>query len=362
VSAPLIILAALLFPGFPEAHAVWPAPPRPEPEPIDVDRAKPRGERLLGCGVTAGSIGYDIAFGQAKAAGVQFVELAQQWDEVELSPGEFESPFLEIANAFYPPSDTSIVLSLNPIDTSSLRVPEHLRGKSFDNEELIRSFIQFADFVFEGLPDTTVIAVSIGNEVDGWLGEDTRKWSQYARFVAAVSNHLRRTHPDIPIGVKTTFPAIVNDQKREVAWVNRGADAVMVTYYPLDDDFTVRPPSVVGDELSQLVQIAGDKPLFLLETGYPSGKDNQSSEPQQAEYIEAVFRAWDTHIDSIHMVNFVWLCDMSKEEVDAMTRYYSVETPAFASFLGTLGLKTHQGEDKPAFVSLKRCAGLRGWK
>lgn len=325
---------------------------------IDV---KPRGERLLGLGVTEGSIGYEAAFNEARAAGVQFVELAQQWDEVELSPGKFESLILGIANRLNPASGTAIVLSINPIDTANLRVPKHLRGQAFDSPDFISAFNQFVDFVFAGLPDAKIVAVSLGNEVDGWLADDNQKWSQYARFMAAVSEHLRTTHPDIPIGVKTTWPAITGAHKREINAVNQWADAVMVTYYPLNDDFSVRPANAVGKELGQLVQIAGEKPLFLLETGYPSGAENGSSEQKQAEFVEAVFAAWDEHSESIQIVNFVWLCDMSKSEVTSLTEYYAVKSPAFASYLATLGLKTHEGIDKQAFRRLKECAKSRGW-
>ena len=198
--------------------------------------------------------------------------------------------------------------------------------------------------------------------MDGCLGNDARKWSEYARFVAAVSEHIRKTHPGIPVGVKTTWSAIVDEQKREIAAMNQLADDVMVTYYPLNSDFTVRPPSVVVSELDQLVEIAGDKPVYLLEAGYPSGGDNKSSELRQAEFIDAIFAAWDKHVDTIQMVNFVWLYDMPKAEVEAMTKYYSVKTPAFASFLATLGLKTYEGQDKLAFLRVKECAELRGWE
>jgi exo-beta-1,3-glucanase (GH17 family) len=218
------------------------------------------------------------------------------------------------------------------------------------------------DFVFAGLPDATIIAVSIGNEVDGCLAADAQKWSQYARFVAAVSKHIKTTHPDIPIGVKTTWSALVKTQKSKIEALNRLADAIMVTYYPLNDEFAVRPPGVVGNELDQLVQIAGDKPVFLLETGYPSGSGNKSSEQQQAEFISAIFTAWDQHAESIQMVNFVWLYDMSSADVEMMTSYYGVANPGFKSFLATLGLKEFAGKDKQAFLTVKQHARARGWK
>lgn len=323
---------------------------------------KPRGNRLLGVSVTEGAVGFDAAFAQAKSAGLQFIELAQQWDEIERKPGEFDSPYLKIANQAYPALNTSIVLSINPIDTTNLRVPKWLTGRSFDDPQFIRAFNRFVDFILDGLSDANIVVVSIGNEVDVWLGDDAKKWKQYARFAASVRKHIKSRRPKAAVGVKMTWPAIVSKNKNRAKAVNRSADAIMATYYPLNDDFTVRAPTVVGHELGQLVSQADGKPVFLLETGYPSGADNQSSPQQQADFIDAIFSAWDQHADVVKMVNFVWLHDMSNEEVKTMTQYYAVDTPAFSSFLATLGLKTRQGEAKPAFERVKHSAKVRGWK
>ena len=135
-------------------------------------RAMSSSERLLGFGVTEGSVGYEIAFGEAKRAGIQFIELPQQWDDIESKPGVYDSPFLAMANEVYPAFDTAIVLSLNPVDTTSLRVPAYLQGKALDDAEVVAAFNNFVDFTIAGLPNTRIVAISIGNEVDGNLGDD----------------------------------------------------------------------------------------------------------------------------------------------------------------------------------------------
>ncbi len=52
-------------------------------------------DRKLGFGVTEGSIGYELAFASAKNAGIQFIELPQQWDEVETAPRFFKVSLIE---------------------------------------------------------------------------------------------------------------------------------------------------------------------------------------------------------------------------------------------------------------------------
>ncbi|MFK7767842.1 MAG: hypothetical protein AB8B55_11515, partial [Mariniblastus sp.] len=309
-------------------------------------------DRLLGFGVTEGSVGYEVAFGEAKKAGIQFIELPQQWDDVESKPGVYNSPFLKMANDVYPTFDTGIVLSLNPIDTNALRLPDHLEGKTFDDAEVVSAFIKFVDFTIEGLPDARIVAISIGNEVDGNLGDDDTRWAQYTRFFTRVRDHIKTKLPGVPVGVKTTYSAIIGDQRHLISNLNSNADAVMVTYYPLDADFKVRRPSVVDDEIGKLVSLADGKPVHLLETGYPSGAANGSSEEMQAEFVRNIFEAWEKYADDVPLINIVWLYDMSAKEVATLRKYYSVETPAFAGFLGTLGLKTHSGKDKRAFSRL----------
>ncbi|MFG0291283.1 MAG: hypothetical protein ACF8CQ_24175 [Rhodopirellula sp. JB044] len=314
--------------------------------------AKRGHDRLLGFGVTEGSVGYEVAFGEAQKAGIQFIELPQQWDDIESAPEVYNSPFLIMANEVYPAFDTGIVLSLNPIDTSALRLPAHLAGKAFDDAEVVSAFMKVVDFTIAGLPDAKIVAISIGNEVDGNLANDGERWAQYTRFFAEVREHIRTKLPGVPVGVKTTYSAIMGSQRHLIGNLNSSADAVMVTYYPLDAEFNVRPPSLVDDEIGKLVSLAAGKPVHLLETGYPSGAANGSSEALQAEFVRNIFEAWEKYADDVPLVNIVWLYDMSADEVATLTKYYSVETPAFAGFLGTLGLKTHSGEDKQAFFKL----------
>ena len=96
------------------------------------DSVERKGNRLLGIGINEGSIGFDKAFPVAKSVGMQFVELPQQWDEIEPKPGKFTNQWLDIANAYYPQVGIRLVISLNAIDTNSLRLPEDLKGKPFE--------------------------------------------------------------------------------------------------------------------------------------------------------------------------------------------------------------------------------------
>ncbi len=53
------------------------------------------------------------------------------------------------------------------------------------------------------------------------------------------------------------------------------------------------------------------------------------------------------------LVTLVWLHDISAAEVADYGRYYACGSDCFARNLGSLGLRTHDGTDKPGFALLR---------
>ena len=135
----------------------------------------------------------------------------------------------------------------------------------------------------------------------------------------------------------------------------------MVTYYPLNGDFSVREPAVVHEDFDKLTKAYLEKPIYILEAGYPSSKDCDSSEAKQAEFITETFRAWDSHAEKIVLISFSWLNDISPASVDELEGYYGFSNRGFAAYLGSLGLLNYDGSEKSAFRQLKAEAEARGW-
>lgn len=320
-----------------------------------------KGERLLGIGINEGSIGFDKAFPVAQSTGMQFVELPQQWDEIEPKPSKFTNQWLDIANAYYPQVGVRLVISLNAIDTNSLRMPVDLKDKPIDHPDVIARYEKAVDYVLGRLPNAALVAFSIGNEIDGFLGADPAKWAQYERFFKATAKYVRQKKPGVPVGTKVMLPSVIGDLRRQVQAVNQHADAVFVTYYPLKADFSVRAPTVVHDDIGAVVKLYTGKPIYLLETGYPSSSHLGSSETRQAEFIRETFKAWDQHHKQIRAMNFIWLHDISTAEVNTYKKYYGVNARPFGEYLGTLGLRTHNGKNKQAFKRLQQETQARGW-
>ncbi|MEL6429529.1 MAG: hypothetical protein AAFZ87_12485 [Planctomycetota bacterium] len=126
----------------------------------------------------------------------------------------------------------------------------------------------------------------------------------------------------------------------------------MLTYYPLDAAFQVLPLADVPEHVDAMLDLADGKPLHPLEAGYPSAAACGSSEAVHAGFVDILRAKWRAHAAAIPSVNLVWLCDLDAETVEALCAYYGSDAEAFAGFLGSLGLRTHAGEPKPAWERL----------
>jgi len=204
-------------------------------------------------------------------------------------------------------------------------------------------------------------SLSIGNEIDAYLGTNASKWNQYQIFFNATKTHAKTRKLGINVGTKAQFDGLTGYAKEYLKKINQISDVIMVTYYPLNSDFTVKNPRIVKSDFDALTSIYRDKPIFILECGYPSSNVLKSSERKQGEFVREVFKTWDAHASQIQLISFTWLHDVSQATVEEWSAYYGISDLNFKEYLQTLGLRTWDGKDKKAFVALKEEAKTRGW-
>ena len=324
----------------------------------------PKGIRMLAIDVTeAEDANYDVAIDKAINAGADITNVSLNWTTIETAPGVYDNTFLSIANLYYPSKGLSINLSLQTINTNQKEVPVDLQALNFDDPVMIARFKQLLDFVFAEIPDLTLNSLIIGNEIDVYLGTDAQKWAQYQTFYTEVSAYARGKRTNLQIGAKATFAGITSSAQNELLSLNAISDVVMVTYYPLNADFTVKDPVVVANDFATLVGLYPADPIYMMEVGFPSGSLCNSSETLQSVFIREVFDAWDTYSTEIPLISFTWLTDLSTQTVQDLGTYYGLNDPVFLEYLGTLGLRTYSGAgtDKQAFTTLADEASKRGW-
>jgi hypothetical protein len=331
----------------------------PQPAlPDSTNQAAPMGDRLMGIDVSpAEDDDYDAAMELAKGAGAEVVSLSVFWDDIESAPGIFDPDpnWLEIANLYYPAQEMKVALVISVLDTNHKRLPADLGEKALNEPDVIARFGKLLEYIFSQIPDLNLVSLSIGNEVDIYLADDVQGWTEYEEFYNAAVEHAHHLRPDLRVGVKATLHGLTGDLQDRLQSLNRASDVIMVTYYPLEEDFTVKEPSVVQEDFQSITTRYPSRVIYFHETGYPSGVKCDSSEEKQAEFVREVFAAWDAHKDQIGLVIFTWLTDVSPGSLREMEVYYGISNPAFIEYLGTLGLRSYAGggTDKAAFRTLR---------
>lgn len=334
---------------------------KPSPQ-LSKNTPQTRGSRLLGMGLSEGNVGFEKTVALAKDAGVQVTELGIAWDDTEKEPRVYDTGWLPIINQYYSKSDIKLGIVFNLIDTNNTRLPRDLRDKAFNDPELIERYKSFVDFVAEQLPGVNIVYISIGNEVDGYLGNSDAKWQAYTDFFNTVAPYVKTKFPHAVIGSKVTYSGGIMDQSDKVKILNKNTDGVLVTYYPFKKGgFTAADPSGVQEDFKRIVSMYPNKKIYFAEIGYPSGSLNGSSEGKQADFIKEAFVAWDTYTNNIPLLNFQWIHDASPETVSQWESYYGLKDKSFASFLGSIGLRTYDGKDKQSFIVLNQETQKRGW-
>ncbi len=330
----------------------------------DDDPLRPKGARTLVIDLNeADGESFDAVVARTRSVGGTGSNLSIGWEEIEVAPGEFSPAvdLLAIAESYFPGVNLSILLMIGPIDTNVERLPADLEGKALDDPEVIARYRNLLDYVFAKIPTLKLDAFAVGNEVDVYLADDLDAWGAYTRFYEAVRDHIRSIRPDLPIGVKMTHAGLTGPFAGEAARLNRESDLILVTHYPLGEDFQVDDPTALVDDFEAIVDRYPTRPIRFAELGYPSSNVNGSSEEKQTTFIREAFRAWDLYHDHITAISFSIMTDRSPASVDAFADYYGLDDTGFTEFIRTLGLRRYDGSEKPAWDALVEESEARGW-
>ncbi len=337
----------------------------------------PKGDRTLAWQVDlAENDNYDSAFSYASVACMESIHLFYTWSSIEDSIGVFNSSYMDATlnalNLYYPATGTKVELQLAPINTSAKEVPKDLMSVAFDDQQMINRFKILLDTLFARIPDVTLSALNIGNEQDIFMGIDSVQYQQYKVFLDSVFPYARQLYfnlhnEDLKLGTTFTHHGLTTLPMATYCWnVNTSCDIVTTTYYPLENDFTMKAPSVVESDFDAIVDFYSDttQPIYFAECGYASSPFCNSSDFQQAQFYTNVFSAWDKHYANIKYLTIFKSTDWSQAVVDELGVYYGFPNDTtFKEYLRTLGVRTFNGDgsNKLAYETILCELNDRSW-
>jgi hypothetical protein len=289
--------------------------------------------------------GFIAAMDLVSEAGVTAGVITESWSALEPAAGEYalEDLFnnLNFAGGTH---DQVLYLGIQVLNTTTKETPADLLEVPFDAPEMIERFNQLMTAIVERM-HPNVRYISIGNEVDAYLSAHPGAWTSYTTFYEAVVSYWRERLPGIQFGVTGTWQGSLA-HRADILRLNALSDVFILTYYPLNPDFTPTTPDAPLTDFPVMLDLAAEAglPLILQEVGYPAAEELGSSEAEQAAFVEQVYAAWAEAGASIPLLNFFLLHDFSDALTEGFMEYYNL--PGFDNFywfLRSLGLRQVDG-------------------
>ncbi len=340
----------------------------PSQENPSQENPLPKGDRVLGLDLLdlTQSNSFEENIELAKEIGVNFIALHLPWSSIETTPNNYTAPYraIELLGQVAEANNLKLSLTIRPIDLTGKTVPSDLESTRFNNSEMINRFKSLVDFVFTKIAPEYLLNFQIGNEIDGYdiSTEAPTFWEDYGIFLQEITNYIHSVNPDVKVGFTGTHHGLLQNPARFNALL-QNVDILGVTYYPINDDFSVKDPNTVFSDLENLSTAFETKPIYIQEVGYQSSEVNNSNEEKQANFFCNFFKAWDSHANRIKSANILRLNDLSEQGAINASGPYGASNNEFIEYLRTLGLRTFadKGTNKKAFATVKENAAARGW-
>jgi hypothetical protein len=292
-----------------------------------------------------------------RVGGLRFQYVSVKWSELEAEKGKIDVKKIDDAVNGLGGLGFDLAITIQTLDTNNRTLPADLMDKSFDSPEMRSRWDALLRAVVPRF-SAKVRWVMLGNEVDVYLAEHAAELEKYAGFVERGRQLVRELKPGLPVGVTCTFGG-TQGRMDHFRRLNRETDIVAMTYYALKPDFAVQPVSVVPGDVAKMVEMAGTKPLFIQEAGYPADLLLGSSENQQAEFVDALFDAVKAHPGRIAAANYFLLVDFNDQLVETFLKYYRVPNAKFRAYLATIGLRKADGTARKSYATFLR--RLKAW-
>lgn len=306
--------------------------------------------------------GYYPALRLAKENGVQVLHSYLSWGEVESTAGERDWEWQDAMMGFRVQEGFEISLVVNLIHTTQRGpLPKDLAELDFDDPVFIE---RFSDFILEVLDRYPVQYLSLGNEVNDYFINRRDEIPAYRSFFLTVKDRIAEVHPEVKVGMTFAYHDAVRVNALDIIKELDLGDFLPLTLYLYNPPFEFdRDPAELEGILNEILRLAGEKQVALVEIGWNTSESLAGSEQDQETFVREVFRLLAQHRDRIEFMAWFNLHDGDPE--DAYQSALSFIPPEslqdqdeaflrdFVTFLNYLGLRTYDGTPKQGWYAFE---------
>jgi hypothetical protein len=326
----------------------------------DVDapaRAVPLSVVLIGKGYEATSEAWDEVMVEARKARPELLSVGYKtWAETETAPGTFVWSEFEAL----PPriDDEGIVFDIaTPVGFSGgLDVPSDLAGKTLHDDEVWERYERYVESALANAPEGLRVVTLHAEGVAEYFAAHDDERELYCDGIERTIARLHELDDTVRVGVYWRYE---NDDEELFACVNRATDhtSLALILNPPDD-----APEDVAVIVERYVALSGEKPLAIVEAGYPSSPGVDSSPEDQEAFVDALFDTVARHSDALAFVAYYEIFNESRVVNVALAEAlfgpaFPEQKTLFVEWITSLGLQCEDDAKKPAwFRFLARAA------
>ena len=306
--------------------------------------------------------GYYPALRLAKENGVQVLHSYLRWGEIEQIPGEYNWEWQDALMGYRFHEGFEVSLVINVIHTA-LRgpLPPDLSDRPFDDPVFIE---RFTDFILEALERYPVQYLSIGNEVNDYFVTHRNEIPAYKTFFLSVQEAIKEEYPDLKVGMTFAYHDAERSNSIDIIQDLNLGDFLPLTLYLYSPGFQFdRDPGELESYLDRILDLAGGKPVALVELGWNTAESLSGTQEDQEAFVREAFRLLSLHRDQIEFISWFDLHDSNVENSreSALTflpkdshliqddDYMNI----FVDFLTYLGLRENDGTPKSAWFAFQ---------
>jgi hypothetical protein len=277
------------------------------------------------------------------AAGVRLVG-------VELSFRGFDEQDLEARLAGYAEKNLRVVVTLLVVDRQEAHRPPELPQAPW-NGAAMKAALDAAVAAIEEVGVGVVDAIALGRGVDSFIAAHPAEGAELAELLKLTAE----AGGAVPRGIGLSHPLSASPTAASLA---AAGQVLVASYFPGIGSASLSAAAAAQD-LDAIAQVAGVRPVLLLEVGFSSAHSLGASETSQLERFDAFLSALGPR-----RARFPWLLVHQLHDLDdaacddLAARQGEDSTGPWAAYLCHTGLRTALGEPKPTWGRFLEAAAM----
>jgi hypothetical protein len=253
----------------------------------------------------------DETYTKASDAGIGRSNVYLFWNMIEPVRGEFDWKQSDILMGLNEKNNLKVTLYFSIINGETLGPFPNWIGKPPINSIGEDRVVSVLDEILSryDIVDTVVLA--------GQTESQFRFYEQnipvYKELFSGVYEKTKAKHPDVKIGNSFALHQVLNKNLRYIVTDLSIGDFVAFSYSPVDTlNDIVKTPEQAKEELKQIFDLAGDKPVGLFEISWSTSDFVGGNSDSQAEFMEKSFEFYTENESKIEF--FTWYRQYDRPE------------------------------------------------